>query len=175
MRMTHCARRLALLRVAAGAALLLAPGALRAQPAEPGAQSGGEDDAVALSLPGPDEVQILVLEGGSELVGRIEEIGAEEVRFRSGELEVTVPIAEIRELRVAPASSIHGGEYWFPNPNQSRLFFAPTARPLPKGGGYVADHLFFFPSVTYGVTDNFTFGPACRCSRGRPSTSRWAS
>lgn len=36
----------------------------------------------------------------------------------------------------------------------SRLLLAPTARPLPRGSGYVSDHYLFFPAAAYGVTSN---------------------
>lgn len=40
------------------------------------------------------------------------------------------------------------------DPNYSRLLFAPTARPLGQGEGYVSDHEVLFPGVAFGVTDN---------------------
>jgi hypothetical protein len=49
-----------------------------------------------------------------------------------------------------------GGEFWPEDANRTRLFFAPTARPLARGEGYVAGYLLFFPFVGYGVTDRFT-------------------
>lgn len=136
--------------VGVGLALLLSSAHAQAQesPAE----------RVALSLPGPDELQVLVLESGSTLIGRIVEIGAEEIRFVSGEMDLTIAVSDIRELRFVPARSVRSGVYWFPNPNRTRLFFAPTARALPRGGGYVSSHLLFFPGFAYGLTDNFTLG-----------------
>ncbi len=113
---------------------------------------------VVLAVAGPDQTQVLVLANGSELVGRIVEVGVEHVRFLSGSMELTVPIREIRAVRAAPAAPPAGSAAWFPTSNRTRLFFAPTARPLPRGSGYVADHLFFFPSVAYGITDRFTLG-----------------
>ena len=50
------------------------------------------------------------------------------------------------------------GSYWFPNPNTTRLYFAPTARTLKKGEGYFADYYIFFPSFAVGITDNITIG-----------------
>ena len=49
-------------------------------------------------------------------------------------------------------------KYWFPNPNATRLYFAPTAHMLRKGKGYFADYYLFSPSVVYGITDNITIG-----------------
>ena len=122
------------------------------------ARAQEEDERVVLSLPEPDEMQILELTSGSRLIGRIVEIGADEIRFVSGELDLAIAVADIREVRRVPATSVREGAWWFPNPNRTRLFFAPTGRTLPRGGGYLADHLLFFPSFAYGVTDNLTLG-----------------
>ena len=139
------------------APLALAPLALVLLPSLADAQEHGPE-RVALSLPAPDEMQILELASGSRLIGRIVEISADEVRFASGELDLTIAVADIREVRHGPAASVRAGAYWFPDPNRTRLFFAPTARSLPRGGGYVASHLLFFPSFAYGITDSFTLG-----------------
>ena len=40
------------------------------------------------------------------------------------------------------------------DPNDSRLMFAPTGRPLGKGNGYFSDHDVFFPGFAYGLTRN---------------------
>src|SRR5687768_16544543 len=40
--------------------------------------------------------------------------------------------------------------------DDTRLFLAPTGRPLRGGEGYFSDHWIFFPGLAYGVSDNFT-------------------
>ena len=40
------------------------------------------------------------------------------------------------------------------DPNDTRLMFAPTGRPLRKGDGYLSDHYVMFPGFAYGLTDN---------------------
>jgi hypothetical protein len=50
------------------------------------------------------------------------------------------------------------GEYWFPDPNTTRLFFAPTGRMLAKGEGYFSDTYLFLVGLAGGVTSNFTMG-----------------
>jgi hypothetical protein len=40
----------------------------------------------------------------------------------------------------------------------TRLFFGPTARALPAGGGYVAAYQFLLPQSQVGVTDRFSLG-----------------
>ena len=50
------------------------------------------------------------------------------------------------------------GEYWFPDPNRTRLFFAPTGRMLAKGEGSFSDTYLLLVGVNGGVTSNFTIG-----------------
>jgi hypothetical protein len=71
---------------------------------------------------------------------------------------LTFSIFEITELKLVSKDQFKEGKYWFPNPNCSRLFFAPTARMLKKGEGYFADYFVFFPTFTFGVTNNITLG-----------------
>ncbi len=54
--------------------------------------------------------------------------------------------------------SLRESGYWFPNPNRTRLFFAPKATMLEKGTGYVQNIYVFFMGATFGVTDYITLG-----------------
>ena len=76
------------------------------------------------------------------------------VRTPAG-LQIPVPDALVQNVR-----SIYGeikqGRFRRLDPNQTRLFFAPTGRPLQKGAGYFADYYIFFPTVAYGVSDNLS-------------------
>lgn len=42
------------------------------------------------------------------------------------------------------------------DPNYTRLLFGPTARPLRRGEGYLADHELLFPGIAYGLTNNIS-------------------
>ncbi|MDX1675137.1 MAG: hypothetical protein R3314_10120, partial [Longimicrobiales bacterium] len=48
------------------------------------------------------------------------------------------------------------GTVWHEDPNATRLFFAPTARSLPAGRGYVSVYELFMPFVAVGVHDRIT-------------------
>ena len=111
-----------------------------------------------LRIPDSDLVQILHLKDGSRLMGRITVIRENEIDFKTDLGVLTVPIANIKKIREVPASSIKEGKYWFPNPNSTRLYFAPTGRMLRKGEGYFADYYLLFPGIAYGVTDNISIG-----------------
>ena len=72
-------------------------------------------------------------------------------------IEIFLPditIAKVTDLK----GEIAGGKHYSLDPNQSRLFFSPTGRPLQKGDGYFADYFLFFPTIAYGMTDFFSMG-----------------
>ncbi|HUV29679.1 MAG TPA: hypothetical protein VMY05_01120 [Acidobacteriota bacterium] len=114
-----------------------------------------------LRVPDADKVQMITLRDGSMLTGRITEIRADSISFSSQVGEVTIAINQIEDIREVASSSIKGGKYWFPNPNRTRLYIAPTGRTLEAGQGYISDLLLFFPSAAYGLTDNITIGGGC--------------
>jgi hypothetical protein len=111
-----------------------------------------------LKIPEQDKIQILTMQGGSTLIGRITEIGENEITFETDAGKMTLEISKIEKVKEVASKSIKGGQYWFKNPNTTRLFFSPTARMLQKGQGYFSDYMLFFPGIAYGFTDNFTFG-----------------
>jgi len=115
----------------------------------------------SLKLPGPGHVQIIKSKDGSTNIGRITAVTADTVVFATGIGTMNIPIASIQSIEEVPESSIREGKFWFPDPNTTRLFFAPTGRMLKKGSGYIADYYLFFPAANYGFTDRFSFGGGC--------------
>ena len=113
---------------------------------------------LGLTVLEPGRFQLLLTVGGERHAGRVVEVGAGEVRFETDEATLVIPIDRILSVQEIPASDIRNGQYWFPNPNATRLFFAPTARMLPRGEGYFADYYMFFPSVAFGVSEHVTVG-----------------
>jgi hypothetical protein len=103
-------------------------------------------------------LQIVTTRDGSSLVGRITAVRGDTVDFQTSVGRLSIAIKDIREIRETEAGPLHDGEYWFPNPNSTRLFFAPTGQMLKKGEGYFADYELFFPGFAYGVTDDVSIG-----------------
>ena len=87
------------------------------------------------------------------MIGTIEAEDSMQVEFktRSG-VSMRIPRGQIKELERL-SGEIVGGEYKRFDPNHTRLFFAPTARPLKQGHGYFSAYQIFFPFVAVGVTD----------------------
>lgn len=126
-----------------------------------GVQADTIDDSITpanLRVADSTETQIITTKDGSELYGRIVAIVADTVEFETDFAKVSIAISNIERIRLVPAASIRDGKYWFPNPNRTRLYFAPTARMLKQGEGYFADYYLFFPGLAWGVTDFITFG-----------------
>lgn len=111
-----------------------------------------------LKIPDSSHVQILTTHDGSTNFGRIIEIGESEIKFETEIGILTISILKIKEIKEVSTTSIRNGRYWFPNPNATRLYFAPTAYMLKQGDGYFADYYIFFPMFAYGLTDNITIG-----------------
>ena len=111
-----------------------------------------------LQIPDSTHVQIITMHDKSTMMGRIVKIEETELQFKTDFGELTIPIQKIMSIALVPVSSIKSGQYWFPNPNATRLFFAPTGRMLKKKDGYFADYYLLFPAVAYGITNNITIG-----------------
>ena len=101
---------------------------------------------------------LTTLSNSTTLIGRITLVSADSVRVVSAAMTATVARREVRAVRAYPASALHNGVLWPENPHATRLIFAPTAIPLRRGEGYVADFWIFFASAAVGVTDRFTLG-----------------
>lgn len=114
--------------------------------------------SVEFRVPEADIIQMIKLTDGSTLVGRITEVGDIDFKFQTDMGEMTVPKVNVREIKEVPSSSIKEGQYWFPNPNRTRLYLGPSGRCLRQGEGYFTDVYLFFPGVAYGFTDNFSIG-----------------
>ncbi len=114
------------------------------------------DISSQLTVPEEGQKQMLSLDDGSTMIGRIKEVGESSIIFVTEHGEMTIEKAKIKEVTLISETDIREGQYWFPNSNQTRLYFGPTGRMLKKGDGYFSDIYLFFPSVAYGITDNIS-------------------
>lgn len=124
-----------------------------ALPAQQPARTG-----LNLAIPDSTHLQVLELRSGERLVGRIVAIRDNEIDFQAGLGKVTVEIARIKAVTTVPASAMKNGDFWFPNPNNTRLYLSPTGRMLKQGQGYFQNIWLFFNGVAIGITDNITIG-----------------
>lgn len=113
---------------------------------------------VDLRVPGAAETQQLTLADGSRLYGHVESIEQDSIVFRTlGGASLTVMRADIADVRLVQGRVV-SGEFQPPDPHDTRLFFAPTARSLKRGEGYFGVYEIFLPFVQVGVTDRFSIG-----------------
>ena len=116
--------------------------------------SPGQSAITSDSLGGNYSVELL---SGSSFIGKLIAQRENELEFMTKDLgRLTVQKANIRRLQLLTATqALHG---WEPVGNGTRIFFAPTARPLRKGEGYVQNIDIFLLGANYGITDNISFG-----------------
>ena len=70
---------------------------------------------------------------------------------------ITAGFGEIKYLKEVE-NKLRNDAYWIPNAHDSRLFFGPTGRGIPRGEGYFQTVYGFLHSANYGLSDNFSLG-----------------
>jgi hypothetical protein len=111
-----------------------------------------------MTVPDSAHIQIVTLRDGSTIFGRIVTVNADTATFQTAGGTMQLAAGSIRDIKEIETSDVHEGSYWFPNPNSTRLFFAPSGQMLKQGEGYVSDYEVFFPGIAYGLTDNISIG-----------------
>ena len=95
----------------------------------------------------------VVFEDETVITGRLQLVTVDSVGILTpGGVFIAAPEQKIRELRHTRLHLLDG-RFYRADPNDTRLFFAPTARGLRRGEGYFADYWIFFPTVAVGMTD----------------------
>ncbi len=99
---------------------------------------------------------LVILNDGSELVGNIVSEDSISINFKTyGNISMTIPKNQVKSIEILQGDIINGDYIRF-DPNQTRLFFAPTARSLKAGQGYFSAYEIFFPFLAVGITDFLT-------------------
>jgi hypothetical protein len=101
------------------------------------------------------DVQAVKVAGGTTYHGWVTESADSVMIELAAGGTLTLPRAHVRSITSVRGQS-RDGEFWAQDLNETRLFFAPTARTLPRGAGYASVYMFVLPFVGYGVTDAVT-------------------
>ena len=102
--------------------------------------------------------QEIRLRDGTTALGRVTAIDGETVTFVTrGGTTMTVQRSAIAALALAGGRADRAG-FWKDDPNPTRLFFGPTARPLKAGEVYLGVYEVVMPFVQVGVTDRISVG-----------------
>ena len=118
----------------------------------------GQVPAPVLTPTPAGQMQRITLRDGSQLVGRIITVDSASIQFESTLGVQTIPRSAVVAARNETPGIVRNGQYYFANPNATRLIFAPTGRMLKRGEGYVSDFWVFFPGFAAGLSDRVTFG-----------------
>jgi hypothetical protein len=102
--------------------------------------------------------QIVHTRDGSTIVGRVVSEDSASIRVETTGGVLTVARANVLSIETIHTSDMHQGEYWFPDPNRTRLFFAPTGRMLDEGEGYYMNTYLVLQSFAGGLTKYVTIG-----------------
>jgi hypothetical protein len=106
----------------------------------------------------PSDTLAVGMRDGSTFMGRVTSVRGDTAEMATSSGTVRFSVYDVKRSNVVRAIDMVNGEYWFPNPNTTRLLFAPTGRMIRKGDGYFSDYLLFFPGVAVGITDRITIG-----------------
>lgn len=97
------------------------------------------------------------LRSGSSFIGTLVARRSNEFDFQTKDLGLlTVQQMNIKSMVLLTTGQVNKG--WEPVGNGTRIFFAPTARNLRKGEGYVQSIDIIFLGANYGITDNISMG-----------------
>ncbi|HID40403.1 MAG TPA: hypothetical protein EYP36_12930 [Calditrichaeota bacterium] len=90
---------------------------------------------------------------GNIFIGKIVEKDSSNLRLITfSQIDIKVPAAIIVSVENVSRQIVEN-VYMYADPNNTRLFFSPTARTLSKGNGYFSIYQIFFPSAGYGFTN----------------------
>ena len=103
-------------------------------------------------------IQELRLKDGSVLYGYVDLSEPDRIVFKTlAGTTLEVDPRQIASLEPGKGQLVNG-EFLPADPNQTRLFFAPTGRSLQRGEAYVGVYQFMLPFVQVGVTDRISVG-----------------
>jgi hypothetical protein len=105
-----------------------------------------------------DSAYVLRTRDGSLFVGRLIRATVDSVYFESAGGPIAVARSSVVELRRVGRGAMRQGIYWAPNPNDTRLFLAPTGRMLAQGEGYFSDTYLLLLLFAGGLSSNVTLG-----------------
>lgn len=151
-------RPLAVRLVAPAVLCLLVVSTLSRPAAAQDAAAPAQTAAPAIAVAPEGTRQELRLRDGAVVYGRVEAVADGRITFRTttgGTLELAA--ADVVSVTTVEGRDV-GTQFWKDDPNPSRLFFGPTARPLKQGEVYLGVYEIFLPFVQVGVTDRISIG-----------------
>ena len=97
---------------------------------------------------------VIKMNDGEEFTGQIISRDNDNLVLKTVNGEIRLIVANIRSIE----NYEYTGKYKFPNPHDTRYFFAPSGIPIKKGSGYYQNILLSTNFVNYGLTQNISIG-----------------
>jgi hypothetical protein len=110
---------------------------------------------------GTDTLKIKSIEtrDGNTYIGRLLSETGDSIVLNTDKLGILrFSKTDVLVLRDLDKVSTVKGEYWLPNPQSSRYFWAPNGYGLKKGEAYYQNIWVFYNQVSVGLTDQFSIG-----------------
>ncbi len=101
---------------------------------------------------------IVELEGGGNFSGMLKKVEDEYLVLELEEGEMRIRKRQIKKLSFINNRFSRAGKFWFPNPNDTRYLFGPTAYPLGRNEGYYQNIYVLFNAAFVGITDHWDVG-----------------
>jgi hypothetical protein len=92
-------------------------------------------------------VGFVVTEDSSALVIKTETLG--KIKIQQNNIKSKTELKEVKKV---------GSEFWLPNPQSSRYFWAPNGYGLEKGSSYYQNIWVLYNQFSIGLSDNFSIG-----------------
>ncbi|MCX6255222.1 MAG: hypothetical protein NTV31_12190 [Bacteroidia bacterium] len=92
-------------------------------------------------------VGYVITEDSSNLVIKTENLG-----------DLKIPLNNIKSKTELKEVKKVGSEFWLPNPQSSRYFWAPNGYGLEKGSSYYQNIWILYNQFSFGLSDNFSMG-----------------
>lgn len=101
-----------------------------------------------------DTVHIQIrLKDGSNLIGNVVGQDSTSIKFKTtGSIIVQIPKEQIVSTQISSIEEYKEEVTWY-DPNGSRLFLTPTARPIGNNKSYFAIYELFFPTFSIGIKE----------------------
>lgn len=107
----------------------------------------------------PDTTNVYRIEtrDGNVFTGRILSEDQQVVSIATDKLgTIRIPIGDIRSRVLLDGVKTEGGEFWMPNPQSTRYFWAPNGYGLQKGEAYYQNIWVFYNQLSWGISNHFS-------------------
>ena len=100
------------------------------------------------------QTSVIEMNDGDEYTGKIVKEDSTIIILKTTNADIIISKSNIKKIDIYKYS----GKFKFPNLNDTRYFFGPSAIPIKKGKGYYQNVEVLLNFVNYGITNNISIG-----------------